>query len=74
MDIRKFTQPRRRRQRERQKSDGFRQGLDKQNNSFARALRFFAHSSADVVARLLKRKTAQGPFQTSRYCRAELHS
>ena len=33
-------------------------GLDKQNNGFARALRFFAHFSAAVVARLLKRKTA----------------
>ena len=47
-----FTQRWRRRQRERQKA----MGLDKQNNNFARASRFFVHFSS-VVARL-QRETA----------------
>ena len=49
--IREFTQRRRRRHLELQKI-----GLDKQNNNFARASRFFVHFSA-VVARL-QRETA----------------
>ena len=52
MDISEFTQPRWRWQRVQQKAID----LDKQNNNFTRASRFFVHFSA-VVARL-QRETA----------------
>ena len=45
-DTRELNQPRRGRQRERQKNNG----LNQQNNNFARASRFFVHFLA-VVAR-----------------------
>ena len=54
LPIREFTQRWRRRQQERQKSD---RKLDWQNNTFARASRFFVHFST-VIARL-QRDTAK---------------